>query len=232
MARCRLDLVRRDAARLSGARGVPRARARLLDRSAETDRFSLGNVTATLLAASSRPAGITVEGPIKATFFLLFLFAVGYGVGPQFFRGLGKEGPRQIMFSLVVLALCLSFRSRARGRGPDVGYAAGLYAGSQTISAAIGVATDQIQRLGLTPARRRRGGRHPGRLRRDLHLRHDRLGGPARPARPEADRRRSRRRPAPTMSGAGRRAVGLEAGALSAYRAIELRAYRIDAGLR
>ena len=33
--------------------------------------------------------------------------------------------------------------------GLDVGYAAGLYAGSQTISAAIGVATDQIDRLGL-----------------------------------------------------------------------------------
>ena len=35
--------------------------------------------------------------------------------------------------------------------GLDVGYAAGLYAGSQTISAAIGVATDQIERLGYTP---------------------------------------------------------------------------------
>ena len=36
--------------------------------------------------------------------------------------------------------------------GLDVGYAAGLYAGSQTISAAIGVATDQIDRLGYTAA--------------------------------------------------------------------------------
>src|SRR5688572_33398047 len=70
--------------------------------------FSLGNVTATLLAGVLiGQLGITVAGPIKSTFFLMFLFAVGFGVGPQFFRGLGKEGPRQIVFSLVVLALCL-----------------------------------------------------------------------------------------------------------------------------
>ena len=63
--------------------------------------FTLGNVTATLLAGVLiGQLGITVGGPIKSTFFLMFLFAVGFGVGPQFFRGLGKEGPRQIGFSL------------------------------------------------------------------------------------------------------------------------------------
>jgi putative transport protein len=115
--------------------------------------FSLGNVTATLLAAIAiGQAGIAVPGPLKATFFLLFLFAVGYGVGPQFFRGLGKEGPKQIVFSVLVLALCLVVPWLcARVAGLDVGYAAGLYAGSQTISASIGVASDQIARLGLSP---------------------------------------------------------------------------------
>ena len=33
---------------------------------------------------------IAVPGPIKSVFFLLFLFAVGYKVGPQFFRGLKR----------------------------------------------------------------------------------------------------------------------------------------------
>jgi putative transport protein len=115
--------------------------------------FTLGNVTATLLAGVAiGQLGITVSGPMKSTFFLLFLFAVGFGVGPQFFRGLGKDGPRQILFSLVVLVLCLVVPVIcAVLAGLDVGYAAGLYAGSQTISAAIGVATDQIDRLGLTP---------------------------------------------------------------------------------
>lgn len=115
--------------------------------------FSLGNVTATLLVAVAiGQLGIQVPGPIKSTFFLLFLFAVGYGVGPQFFRGLSKDGPKQIGFSLLILALCLLTPYLcARGAGLDLGYAAGLYAGSQTISASIGVATDQINRLGLPP---------------------------------------------------------------------------------
>jgi putative transport protein len=116
--------------------------------------FALGNVTATLLAAILiGQLGITVAGPIKSTFFLLFLFAVGYGVGPQFFRGLSKDGPRQIVFSLVVLALCLVAPIVcAKFAGLDLGYAVGLYSGSQTISASIGVATDQINRLGMDPA--------------------------------------------------------------------------------
>jgi putative transport protein len=116
--------------------------------------FALGSVTATLLAGILiGQLGITVDGPIKAAFFLLFLFAVGYGVGPQFFRGIGKEGPKQIVFSLIVLALCLLVPVLCAWiAGLNVGYGAGLYAGSQTISAAIGVASDQLARLGLTAA--------------------------------------------------------------------------------
>jgi putative transport protein len=116
--------------------------------------FNLGNVTATLLAAVAiGQLGIEISGPIKSTFFLLFLFAVGYGVGPQFFRGLGKDGPKQILFSVIVLALCLIVPLVcAKIAGLDLGYAVGLYAGSQTISASIGVATDQINRLALPAA--------------------------------------------------------------------------------
>ena len=115
--------------------------------------FSLGSVTATLLAAIAiGQLGIEVPGPIKSAFFLMFLFAVGYGVGPQFFAGLSRDGPRQIAFSLIVLALCLlAPYFCARLAGLDVGYAVGLYAGSQTISASIGVASDQIVRSGLAP---------------------------------------------------------------------------------
>jgi putative transport protein len=114
--------------------------------------FSLGTVTATLLAAVVvGQLGITITGPVKATFFLMFLFAVGFGVGPQFFAGLGKDGLRQILFSVIVLAFCLFVPFFcAKFAGLDLGYATGLYAGSQTISASIGVATDQIAKLGLT----------------------------------------------------------------------------------
>jgi len=116
--------------------------------------FNLGNVTATLLAAVViGQLGIAIPGPIKSTFFMLFLFAVGYGVGPQFFAGLSKDGPKQILFSVLVLVLCLLAPLLcARFAGLDVGYAAGLYAGSQTTSAAIGVASDQIGRLGADAA--------------------------------------------------------------------------------
>ena len=155
--------------------------------------FSLGNVTATLLAAVAiGQLGIQVPGPIKSTFFLLFLFAVGYGVGPQFFQGLSKDGPKQILFSLVVLALCLLAPFLcALVAGLDLGYAVGLYAGSQTISASIGVATDQINRLGLPPEQAQGvPGRDPGRLRSHLHFRHDRVGHHSCPARAEAHWRR------------------------------------------
>jgi putative transport protein len=114
--------------------------------------FNLGNVTATLLAGVViGQLGIQLSGDLKSTLFLLFLFAVGYGVGPQFVRGLAKDGPKQIAFAFSVLALCLVVPYVcALAAGLPLGYSAGLYAGSQTISAAIGVATDQINSLGLS----------------------------------------------------------------------------------
>src|SRR5207249_4107382 len=49
--------------------------------------IGLGAVTATLLAAVViGQLGITISPNVKSTFFLIFLFAVGYGVGPQFVR--------------------------------------------------------------------------------------------------------------------------------------------------
>jgi putative transport protein len=115
--------------------------------------FSLGNVTATLLAAVViGQLSITISPNVKSVFFLLFLFAVGYGVGPQFFQGLAREGPRQVGFAVIVLAFCLIIPYLcAKIAGLDLGFATGLYAGSQTISASIGVATDQITQLNLPP---------------------------------------------------------------------------------
>ncbi|HEY4352036.1 MAG TPA: aspartate-alanine antiporter, partial [Paraburkholderia sp.] len=53
--------------------------------------FSLGAVTATLLAAIAiGQLGITISPNVKSVFFLMFLFAVGYGVGPQFVRGIAS----------------------------------------------------------------------------------------------------------------------------------------------
>ncbi len=113
--------------------------------------IGLGAVTATLLAAVViGQLGITISPNVKSTFFLIFLFAVGYGVGPQFVRGVAKDGLPQAIFSVVQCVLCLGIPVMvAKAAGYDLGYAAGLYAGSQTISASMGLATDAINRTGL-----------------------------------------------------------------------------------
>lgn len=55
-------------------------------------QFSLGIVTSVLLVGVLvGQLNITIEEPVKSVFFLLFLFAIGYKVGPQFFRGLKKR---------------------------------------------------------------------------------------------------------------------------------------------
>ncbi len=113
--------------------------------------IGLGSVTATLLAGVViGQVGITISQPLKATVFLMFLFAVGYGVGPQFVRGVAKDGVPQAIFAAVQCVLCLLIPvGIAKLAGYDLGYAAGLYSGSQTISAAMGLSTDAINRLGL-----------------------------------------------------------------------------------
>src|SRR6516164_2631215 len=113
--------------------------------------IGLGSVTATLLAGVIiGQLGITISAPLKATVFLMFLFAVGYGVGPQFVRGVAKDGLPQALFSVVQCLFCLAaVVVIVKIVGYDLGYAAGLYSGSQTISAAMGLSTDAINRLGL-----------------------------------------------------------------------------------
>ena len=114
--------------------------------------IGLGSVTATLLAGVViGQIGITINQPLKATVFLMFLFAVGYGVGPQFVRGVAKDGLPQAIFSMVQCVICLVVPvAIVKFVGYDLGYAAGLYSGSQTISAAMGLSTDAINRLGQT----------------------------------------------------------------------------------
>ena len=103
--------------------------------------LGLGSVTATLLSGVLiGQIGITISTPLKATVFLMFLFAVGYGVGPQFVRGVAKDGGPQALFTVVQCALCLAVPIViVKLVGYDLGYAAGLYSGSQTISAAMGL---------------------------------------------------------------------------------------------
>lgn len=119
-------------------------------------KFTLGTVTSVLLiGVLVGQLNIAVPGPIKAVFFLLFLFAVGYKVGPQFFRGLKKDGLPQVGFAvLMCVSILLVTWLLALMMGYNMGEAAGLLAGSQTISAVIGVAEDTMAGMGLDEAQR------------------------------------------------------------------------------
>lgn len=114
--------------------------------------FSLGSVTGVLLmGVVIGQLHITVSPTVKSTFFLIFLFAVGYSVGPQFIHSLKKEGLPQIAFAAIVCVACLVMAwVSALIAGFDLGNAAGLLAGANTISAVIGVATDTINQLSIS----------------------------------------------------------------------------------
>jgi len=120
-------------------------------------RFSLGSVTGTLLVGVLvGQMHITISPNVKSVFFLLFLFAVGYAVGPQFFRGLKSDGVPQAMFAVVqCLVSLLAAFGVARLLGYHAGLGAGLLSGSQTISAVLGVATDTINQLGIPDAEKK-----------------------------------------------------------------------------
>ena len=116
-------------------------------------KFSLGSVTGVLLSGVLiGQLEITISPNVKSVFFLMFLFAVGYSVGPQFFRGLKSDGLPQVFFAILVCVTCL-VASVIAGKvaGYSVGQTAGLLSGACTISAVLGVATDSINNLGLPP---------------------------------------------------------------------------------
>src|SRR6185312_10626630 len=111
--------------------------------------FTLGAVTGVLLAGVLiGQLAITLPAALKQVFFLLFLFSIGYRTGPQFFRGLKKDGLAQAALTGIfcVLALILTYAA-ARILGYNAGNAAGLLAGAFTESATIGTAGDAIAHL-------------------------------------------------------------------------------------
>jgi putative transport protein len=115
--------------------------------------FSIGSVTGVLLTGLViGQLGIPISSAIKSVFFLFFLFAVGYGVGPQFFHGLKSDGLGQAFFAVLVCVACLltAFLT-ARVLGLGVGYGAGVFGGACTVSSVLGVATDAIRQLSEPP---------------------------------------------------------------------------------
>ena len=112
--------------------------------------FQLGPVLGTLVAGLLvGQVGIAVPAAMQSAFFLLFLFAIGFRTGPDFFHGLRSSALPQIGLTvfLCVVALGLTW-AFATGLALDGGTAAGLVAGALTNSTALGTATRAASALG------------------------------------------------------------------------------------
>ncbi len=113
--------------------------------------FALGSVAATLIVGVViGQMKINVPDMLKTVFFLFFLFSIGYGVGPQFFRAFKGGGVRMLCFAFVEAIVCAGLVILgAKIMGYGNGVAAGLYAGSQTVSACLGLLGDTVKEMPL-----------------------------------------------------------------------------------
>jgi putative transport protein len=117
-------------------------------------KFQLGGVAGSLLAALLiSQLGVHIDDGFKAVFFPLFIYAVGYEIGPQFGNSLHRDSLREIALALFLAASgLLTVIAVAKLFALDKGLAAGIAAGGLTQSAIVGTADEAITRLGLPAA--------------------------------------------------------------------------------
>ena len=94
----------------------------------------------------------------KSFLFLLFLFGIGYSVGPQFMQALKRDGLKPMLLAVVVCAtgLAASLANREDAWSWIRALRPGMMSGALTQSAAMGTATDAINGLPLPEAERTR----------------------------------------------------------------------------
>ena len=114
-------------------------------------KFQLGGVAGSLLVAVVvSQFGVQIDSGVKSVLFALFIFAVGFESGPQFFSSLGKQSIKEIILAVVLAVTGLAtVVIMAKLFNLDKGLAAGVAAGGLTQSAIIGTAGDAIAKLGL-----------------------------------------------------------------------------------
>ncbi|WP_431282504.1 aspartate-alanine antiporter [Humitalea sp. 24SJ18S-53] len=121
--------------------------------------FGLGPVTGSLFAGIfvGQFAHVPISGMAKSFLFLLFLFGIGYSVGPQFMQALKRDGLKPVLLAIVCCVTGLfTAIAVAKVLGLDAGFAAGLLSGALTESPAMGTATEAISMLPLPEAERAR----------------------------------------------------------------------------
>lgn len=119
--------------------------------------FTLGPVAATLITGVIiGQMQIAIPEIVRSIFFMLFLFSIGYSVGPQFFMSFReKTGIKQVCFALLEALICAAtVITAAKIMDYDVGIAAGLFAGSQTASGSLGLTSETIKGLALAQAQK------------------------------------------------------------------------------
>jgi putative transport protein len=114
------------------------------------EAFGLGSVVGSLLVGIVVGIFAKPEFPplLRWSFFYLFLFAIGYSVGPRFFGGLRKQAIPQIVMAVILASTgVLTTVAVAYAFGFDEGVSVGLFSGSLTQSAALGTGLNAIANL-------------------------------------------------------------------------------------
>lgn len=117
----------------------------------------LGAVTGSLLAGIlvGNFFHVPVSDTAKSILFLLFLFGIGYSVGPSFFRSMKGDGWRWgVLGVFMPFVGLMTAYAVARILKLDLGFAGGLLSGSLTESPAIGTASEAIRGLAMPDAQK------------------------------------------------------------------------------
>jgi putative transport protein len=127
--------------------------------------MSLGGVTGSLLAGMliGYLFEVPVSGTAKSVLFLLFLFGIGYEVGPRFVAAMKGDGWRYAVLGVVmpVVGLLVAW-AVAEWLRLDPGLAAGMMSGALTESPAMGTAVEAINALPIDAAAKERYVAHVG----------------------------------------------------------------------
>lgn len=115
-------------------------------------RFHLGTVAGSLLMGLIiGQIDIEIPSILKAVFFALFIYSVGFKSGPEFFGSLNRGTIKLVLLSVI---LCVTGLFTILGMnaffGFDAGFAAGLGAGALTDTAMMGTASSAMHSLDIS----------------------------------------------------------------------------------
>jgi aspartate-alanine antiporter len=111
--------------------------------------FHLGSVAgALLMGLLIGQVGLEVPTGLKSVFFVMFIYAVGFKSGPEFFGSLNRGTLKLVLLSVVLCATALGTILLMNAVFHfDAGFTAGLGAGALTDTAIMGTATSSINQL-------------------------------------------------------------------------------------